>query len=200
MHCKNCYVAEDGLHLTLHKTTETEYRIKDSIDLQYSVLQINRAITEYYNDSDESDRIVIKTAVASPGFLEIILPYIPNSLVSGFIIFRGILGRTKSSDGEENTGIMAILTKANQLLNDHSARKKIDAEIKQIEANTAKTLAEMAQTEAQTRKINAEAEAIEIQNRKDLATTTDLVDYTHKLKVAAQQLGIDFEKQLDDVS
>lgn len=195
-----CYISENGLHLTLQKTTEAEFRIKNNIDLQSSILQINRTLTEYYGTEDVCEKITIKTAVGSPGFIEIILPYVPVSVMTGIFVYRGIVGKTKSSDGEENTGIMAILSKGNELLNDHSDRKKTAAEIKQIEANTAKTQAEIALVGAQVRKTNAEAESIEIENQKEHTAVAGIAESTRILKAAITQSGIGFDKKLDEVS
>lgn len=192
-----CYIANDGLHLTLQKRTISEYRIKDNIKLQYSILQINSTLSEYYKAQDDSDKIVIKTAVGSPGFIEIILPHVPTSVLTAVFVFRSILGKVTSKDGETSTGIMALLTKGNELLNDRSNRKKIAAEINQIEANTKKTLAEVAYTDALTRKTTAEAVSIELENKKAFE---ELSEHTTSLKEAASQSGIILGKQLDNAS
>lgn len=194
-----CYVSENGLHLTLIKKSESEYHIKDNIDLQLSILAIHRIVSEYYEVLDNSDSIVVKTAVGSPGFLEIILPYVPVSVVTTIFAIRAIIGKTTSNSGETNTGIMAILSKGNDLLNDHTSRKKTEAEIKQIEANTAKINAEAAYTEALTRKMKAEAEAVEISNKRALTTISDITEKSKVIRKAAIQSGISIDKQLDEV-
>ena len=194
-----CYITNDGFHLTLHKTTEANYRVKDNIDLQDSVLQINSALSACYEIADTSDKILVKTAVGSPGFIEIILPYIPIPIMTGIFIFRGIVGKSKNSDDGVNTGIMAILSKINSLLNDQTHRNKTNAEIKQIEASTSKTQAEASLIEAQTRKINAEAEAIEIANQKEQKAIESIAESTRVMKSAITQSGIVFDKELDEV-
>lgn len=195
-----CYIADDGFHLTLLKTTEADFRLKDNIDLQYSVLKIHSALSECYETKDVCEKVSIKTAVGSPGFIEIILPYLPVSIMTGIFVYRGIIGKTKSGDGEVNTGVMAILSKINMLLNDYSNRKKTAAEIKQIEACTTKTQAEAVLVQAQARKINADAEAIEIANQKEQTAILSITESTKVLRSAATQSGIDFDKALDDVS
>ena len=192
-----CYIADGGLHLTFQKRTASEYRIKDNIKLQFSILQISSTLSEYYKVQDESDKIVIKTAVGSPGFIEIILPYVPISVLTAVFVFRGVLGKVTSKDGETSTGIMALLTKGNELLNDRSNRKKIAAETEQIKANTKKTLAEVTYTDALTQKTTAEAVSIELENKKAFE---ELSEHTTTLKEAASQSGIILGKQLDNAS
>ena len=195
-----CYVSENALHLTLVKKTESDYRAKDNIDLQTSILAIHSLVSEYYGVPDQSGSIVVKTAVGSPGFLEIILPYVPTSVITAICTIRAIIGKTTSNDGKTNTGIMAILTKGNELLNDHSARKKAEAEIKQIEANTEKIKAETAYTEALTRKVNAEAESIEISNMYALTATSGIAEKSKVIRTAAVQSGISIDSPLEEVS
>lgn len=112
-------------------------------------------------------------------------------------MFRGVLGKVTSKDGETSTGIMALLTKGNVLLNDRSNRKKIAAETEQIKANTKKTLAEVTYTEALTQKTTAEAVSIELENKKAFE---ELSEHTTTLKEAASQSGIILGKQLDNAS
>jgi len=194
-----CYIAEDGIHLMLQKKTARQYSVKNSIDLQTAIFEIQSTLADYYEDHDKSDEIVIKTAVGSPGFIELILPRIPISVITGLVVFLGIVGRTKSDNGEVNTGLMAILTKVNELLNDHKARLKTDAEIKEIEANAEKTKAEAARVNAETRKLNAEADAIEQENKRDVAPTVTIIEKsTEKLSEAAQQSGITFDAPLEE--
>lgn len=193
-----CYVAQDGLHLMLHKMSSADYRIKSNIDLQISVLEINRLLGQHYNCQDECEKIIIKTAVGSPGFIEIILPYIPVSVFTAIFVYRGIIGKVKGSDCAENTGLMAIITKGNELINDHIARQRTAAEIRQIEANTNKTMAETAQIQALTRKTLAEAAAIEAENERDRATAIAIAEKMKILNVAAKESGISFDKQLDE--
>ena len=40
-----CYVSENALHLTLVKKTESDYRAKDNIDLQTSILAIHSLVS-----------------------------------------------------------------------------------------------------------------------------------------------------------
>ncbi len=163
-------------------------------------MNINEALADYYETESLSDTILIKTAVGSPGFIEIILPYIPVSVMTGIFIYRGIVGKITSKDGERITGIMAILTKINELINDRKNRKKVDAEIKQINANAEKTKMESELVKAQTRKLNAEAETIEIRNEKDKLVVAQIAENTTTILSATTQSGIGFDKSLDEVS
>lgn len=190
-----CYISNDGTHITLQKNSNSEYKIRDSITLQSSVLKMHSALAAYYDQPDQSDEIIIKTAVGSPGFIEIIFPQVPCGVLTGVILYRFIIGSIKNKNGESASGMMAILTKGNELLNDHVARKKTIAETKQIEAETQKTKAE-------TRKTNAEAEALEIKNAEDKKrlAISDITSCSDAIAAVTKNNGIIFEKQLDEVS
>lgn len=219
-----CYISNDAIHLMLQKKNYSDYSIQDNIDLQSSIMQINYLLSTYLKIQDESNKIKIKTAVGSPGFLEILMPCIPVSAIATACIFRALIGKVKGLNGETATGIMAIISKGNDLWNDHWNRKKIKAEIEQIEAATQKTNAETAQIEATTRKTNAEATQIERMNTAALLTCpisekgftqlnkvqdTDLTDQStvskvvqccEVLKKAADNSGIEIDKKLENVS
>lgn len=180
-----CYLCDDGLHLTLRKNTNTDFRIKNSVNLQKAILDIDDNVTQYFNLENKGDEIVVKTAVGSPGFIEIILPYLSSSIITGAIVFRAICGKTKTKDGATETGLMAILSKGNELLNDYYGRKKTVAETKLIEAQTRKTL--------------AEAESVEISNEKQRNAVNCIAEKERQLIIATEDSGIKFEKQLDKV-
>lgn len=190
-----CYISDDGIHITLQKSSSSEYKIRDSITLQSSVLKMHSALATYYDQPDQSDEIIIKTAVGSPGFIEIIFPHVPFGIITGVILYRAIVGSLKSKNGESASGIMAILTKGNELLNDHVARKKTIAETKQIEAETQKTFAE-------TRKTIAEAKALEIKNAEGEKqhVISDITNCSDTIAAVTKNNGINFENQLDEVS
>ena len=113
----------------------------------------------------------MKTAVGSPGFWEIILPRIPVSLLSAVYIVKYLIGQTEGSNGQKETGLMAVATKINELINDHQRRKQMAAEtnltnanVRLVEAQVAKTEAETQLILSQTAKANAEARRLEMEN------------------------------------
>lgn len=223
-----CYISGDVIHLMLQKKTYSDYSIQDNIDLQSSIIQINYLLSTFLKIQDECNKIKIKTAVGSPGFLEILLPCLPVSAIAAACIFRTLVGKVKGNQGEAATGIMAIISKGNDLWNDHWNREKTKAEIEQIEAVIRKTNAETAQIEASTRKINAEATQIEVSTRKmdaqtllacsttekirptidaiqntegtDQLVVTQVVECCEVLKRAADNSGIEIDKKLENAS
>lgn len=189
-----CYISADGLHLMLRKKSSSEYHIKDSIDLQSAVLKINSIVSGYYEFPDAGKDILVKTAVGSPGFIEFILPRIPTSVITVVCVIRAIIGKTTTKEGEINTGLMAVLTKGNELLNDHTARQKTKAEIRKLEADTA-------YTNALTRKTNAEAQTIEIENDKRMQkAVSSLSKETTTIKTVSVRSGVELDKPLGEVS
>jgi len=178
-----CYCSQKSVHLTLQKTSVSDYSITDSYKLQYSVIRIIGTLSEYYETHDESDCVKIKTAVGSPGFMEFILPLVPISAITVGLIIKTLIGKTKSSDGNTNTGIMAIISKVNELMNDQISRKKVKAEIGQIDANTKRSLAE-------TEKTQEEARALKISNDKAVVVAEDISKCCDEIKSITTNSGI----------
>ena len=168
------YISGDSIHLTFQKGTVENLSLSSNVDLLSNLIQITDAAAELYGRESIKKDLTMKTAVGSPGFLEVILPYNPVAVVSvSAILFmiRIFIGKEKNSDGTSATGLIALITKINELINDYQTRKKTDAEIRQIDANTKlieaqteKTLAEAALIKSETAKANAEARRIELEN------------------------------------
>ncbi len=110
------------------------------------------------------DQVVIKTAVGSPGFIEMILPNILISMIAVGILIKFVSGKTTTTDGNTATGISALISTVDTLFNDYHYRKKIDAEAKEIEASARLT-------DAQAKKERAEAERIKAETDKMRAET-----------------------------
>lgn len=168
------YISGDFIHLTFQKETVENLSLSSNVDLLSNLIQITDAAAELYGRESIKKDLTMKTAVGSPGFLEVILPYNPVAVVSVsaiLLMIRTFIGKEKNSDGTSATGLIALITKINELINDHQTRKKTDAEIRQIDANTKlieaqteKTLAEAALIKSETAKANAEARRIELEN------------------------------------
>ena len=165
------YITGDTIHLTFQKKTTEDLNLSSNVRLQVNVLLIADEIAALYGKESFSNDITLKTAVGSPGFWEFIFPRIPVSGISIAMIVKTIIGKEKSTDGVEATGVMGILTKINELINDHYNRQKTAAETRQINANThlietqaAKTVAETQLILSQTAKTNAETRKLELEN------------------------------------
>ena len=151
------YISEDAIHLTFQKKTEADLNLVDNVLFQANLLNIADAVAELYGVESFKKDISVKTAVGSPGFIEMILPNLPVSVIATVTIVSLIIGKAKSSDGSTVTGIMAIINQINNLVNDYHNRKKVDAETKKITAETELINAQIAKT-------NAEAWALQHNN------------------------------------
>lgn len=165
------YITENTIHLTFQKKTNEDLNLSSNVRLQANVLQIADETAALYGKELFSNDITLKTAVGSPGFWEFIYPRIPLSGISIAVIVNTIIGKEQSAEGVKATGVMGILTKINELINDHYNRQKTVAETKQINANThlieaqaAKTVAETQLILSQTAKTNAEVRRLELDN------------------------------------
>ncbi|MFR1517703.1 MAG: hypothetical protein ACLSVG_02850 [Clostridia bacterium] len=198
-----CYLSSNAMHLTLQKTSVSAYRIYDNVMLQSSILQINNLLCTYLGMKEESEKIKIKTAVGSPGFLEIVFP---DLLVSTIVvaIIKLAIGKAKNKNGGAENGILGIVSKMNELINDHCNRQKTKAEIGQIEANTKKILAESAQIDAATKKLEAETAKIQAEIRsaqttseREKALVENLNQYCDDFMNAAQSSGIQIRDHME---
>ena len=170
------------------------------------------AVATLYGKAEFKKDVTIKTAVGSPGFLEIILPNIPAAAIATVILIKYSIGRVKTEDGSA-TGILALLSKINEFINDYHNRKKVDAEAELIRMQAEKTKAEAALIRAQTKEINIRTEnmeqelsektAIEIEQEDEklvlisendaITEATKISDSSKKIINAASQSGITFD-------
>lgn len=73
------YTAHD---ISFHKTSQSELSLAYNVELQAGLLDIMDEIAKLYGMDSFRDRVSIKTAVGSPGFIEMILPHIPVAVIS----------------------------------------------------------------------------------------------------------------------
>lgn len=130
------YISNNSLHLTLKKTSDVDYSLHTNVSLCSSIIAISEEISRVYNGEDFKDSLKIKTAVGSPGFIEIIADLIPEAAIAIGVIFNFIIGKIKS-DGSAS-GLLGVLGSVNSLVNDRTNRKKIEAETERIKAETEK--------------------------------------------------------------
>lgn len=206
------YIYDDGIHLTLQKETSSDLNLSQNVELQYNCLAVMDAVATMYGKDEFKKDVTIKTAVGSPGFLELILPAMPIPLISIVFLIKYAIGKEKTENGSA-TGVMALATKINELINDYHNRKKTDAETYLLQMQAEKTKAETALIMAQTKEINVrteqiamtpsgkttvqieeESEKIALISESDaIASATQISDCSKKIINAASQSGITFD-------
>ena len=190
------YISEDAIHLTFQKKTEVDLNLVDNVLFQANLLSLADAVAELYGMESFKKDISIKTAVGSPGFIEMILPNIPVSAIATVMIISLIIGKAKSSDGSTVTGIMAFINQINNLVNDYHNRKKVDAETKKLTAETELINAQIAKT-------NAEAWALQ-HNNEQIAfneygkTTVQIREEQEMLKIADESEIAKHAKRIEE--
>lgn len=192
------YISGDSIHMTFQKATLENLSLASNVDLLSNLIQITDATAALYGKNSFKHELTMKTAVGSPGFLEIIMPNNPVAAISVSVILftiRFFIGKEKTADGASTTGLLALVTKINELINDHTNRKKIDAEIRQMDANiqlteaqTTKTLAEAALIQSQTAKANAEARRLELENEQIVLLPSGKT--TEETRIEGEQLAV----------
>ena len=192
------YISGDSIHVTFQKATGQNLSLASNVDLLSNFMQITDATAGLYGKDSFKSELTMKTAVGSPGFLEIIMPNNPVAAISvGIILFmiRFFIGKERTADGASATGLLALVTKINELINDHKNRERIDAEIRQMEANTqlteaqtTKTLAEAALVQSQTAKANAEVRRLELENEQIALVPSGKT--TEQIRIEGEQLAV----------
>ena len=166
------YVVNNEVRITFQKTTEGELNVLSNIDLISSVVDIANQIANLYKVEPFSKDFTMKTAVGSPGIIELIIPILSSApIVLGAVML--LLGKYDSEKGI-STGLTSIFNMVNKHLNDKKERQLKDAEIKEKEADTKVKLAEAEKIKAETEKIRAETELLKKPNQEpELQTGRD---------------------------
>lgn len=186
------YIAKDTIHISLQKESQSELGAVDNVALQSGILEILNETAKLYGRECFQDEVCIKTAVGSPGFLEMILPRIPVAEIAATIIVRILSGTIKSNDGTVTSGIPAIIMTFNNLLNDYHNRKKVDAEVKQMEADTRLKDAQADRERAEAEKLRAETKLLNAQATNPAAeisekTKFEQISFTSSGKTTVQE-------------
>lgn len=158
------YIRDNKLHFTLVKDTEKDISLTENYTFLSSFFDIIKSFSQLYGEEIDHDAITIKTAIGSPGFIEIIAE-IANSiaLTAAILVSKSAIGKEKEADGITKTGIIALISAINECLNDRAQRAKVRAEIKVVEAKANKINAKADLIRANANKVNAEAKTIENQ-------------------------------------
>lgn len=160
-HLYPVYVVNNEVRVTFQKTTEGELNVKSNIDLIGSVIDIAERIAGLYKVESFGKDFTMKTAVGSPGIIELIIPMLNSEapIVVGAIMLWLLLGKFDSEKGA-SSGLATIVNMVNKLLNDRKERKLKDAEIREKDANTQVKIAEAEKIRAETEKIRTETELL----------------------------------------
>ena len=157
------YMSSDAVHISFHKKSQAELSLANNVDLQSGLLDIMDEMAKLYGMESFRESVSVKTAVGSPGFIEMILPRIPVAAISIIFIVRVVIGQANGEGGFRASGISALLTTVNNLINDYHNRKKTDTEVKLIEANIRLIDAQADREKAEAAKLKAESELITAQ-------------------------------------
>ena len=157
-HLYPVYVVNNEVRITFQKTTEGELNVLSNIDLISSVVDIANQVANLYKVEPFTKDFTKKTAVGSPGIIELIIPMLSSApMVVGALML--LLGKYDSEKGI-STGLTSIFNMVNKHLNDKKERELKDAEIKEKEANAQLKIAEAAKLQAETEKIRVETEQL----------------------------------------
>lgn len=160
------------MHISFHKASQSELSLASNVDLQAGLLDIMDEIAKLYGMDSFRDKVSIKTAVGSPGFIEMLLPHIPVAVISVGAVAKIVMGKIKGTDGTTASGIAAIISSVNTMINDYHNRKKTDAEVKQIEASARLIDAQAEKEKAEAEKVRAEAALYTAQAQKTKSEIT----------------------------
>ncbi len=160
------YIDEECIHLTLQKPSDSEMKLWDNIKLQEALYNIMSSTSSLYGDIDIENTAIIKTAVGSPGFIEVIVKAAP--LIPALLFVKSIIGKRKDKDGNYVEGFCALISQITNCFN-----AKVDRDYKRAEIEEKEILNEekrqlmnikIEKEKAELRKLSAEAQALEIKN------------------------------------
>ena len=196
------YIAGDSVHITLQKKSTRNLSLSSNVYLLLNMLELVNTTADLYHMSLSEEEVTLKTAVGSPGILEMILAGKPVSIIIAGIILRLFTGQVQSEDGSKASGISAIIKSINELINDYHNRKKTDAEADKIRAETELIRAQVEKTKAETKlitsqtaKTNAEARAAELTNQQLMLT--DSGKTTEELRIEQENLVVPDTTQVE---
>ena len=160
-HLYPVYVVNNEVRVTFQKTTDDELNVLSNLDLVSSVIDIAEQIAGLYKVEPFSKDFTMKTAVGSPGIIELIIPMISSSapIVVGAIMFWLLLGKFNSEKGT-SSGLATIVNMVNKLLNDKKERELKDAEIREKDAEAKVKNAEVQVKIVEAERIKAETDKI----------------------------------------
>lgn len=195
----SAYITDNEIHLTIQKISNADLSMIDNINLYSSIMSIFQNTANLYNCDIPKDSITIKTAVGSPGFIELI-SNLNISAIAAIAWIRTLIGKVKNDDSKTTaTGLLAIANTINSLINDHSTRKNADkitnVEIEERKANVEKTKAETEKIKAETERINIENQILQRQltppTEEMINKTVELIGNNfEKLSTAAESAGL----------
>jgi len=164
-HLYPVYVVKNEVRITFQKTTDGELNVLSNIDLIGSVIDIADQIAGLYKVEPFEKDVTMKTAVGSPGIIELIIPMLTSSapMVLGAIMLWLLIGKYDSEKGV-SSGLKTIFNMVNKHLYDKKERALKDAEIREKDANIQVKIAEAAKIQAETEKIRTETELLKKQD------------------------------------
>ena len=158
-----CYIQGTSAHFTLQKKSEGNFGFRESIAIQSAIQQIIDNTSRLYSEDDISDGMILKTAVGSPGFMELIIPIFRMASFPTVALFFIILSKAKDKDGNTYSGIAGILTAVNNFIDSILSKEQKKADVLKTEAETEKIRAEARLTNAQADKTEAETKMLNLQ-------------------------------------
>lgn len=170
-----CFIRDGVAHFTLQKRSSGGFGFRENLAIQRSISDILDNTSRLYSEQDISDQLTLKTAVGSPGFMEIIIPLLhslPNFPTATIFFIILCQGRAKGKDGKDYSGIAAIITAVNNFFDSIWNKHQV--------------IANVAKTEAETRKINAEAKRAEAEAEKVLAESRKINAETQKAEAESK--------------
>lgn len=171
-------------------------KLVDNIILQNTLYNIIFNISSLYSDHNEiEDALNIKTAVGSPGFIEIISDSalaIPGLL----FVVQKIFGKSKDNKGSDISGLSSIISQISSCFDAKVERDYRREEINEKKINNQKLEKELALIDIQlekekaiTQKLKAEALSEEIKNHMALQALSN--NNSDQIQHIEQQISSD---------
>lgn len=175
------YVDDSSIHITLKKNSDTDLKLKDNIALQNAIFSIIKNVSSIYEPNNIEDSITIKTAVGSPGFIEIIIKSILSVPAVLFMVSK-LFGTVTDKDGNKVTGLCAIASQVNRFLND-----KVERDLKKVEIEEKKKSLALIDNEIQIKELEKESKEISIKSDKQQLALNKMEKDRKKVEIASME-------------
>lgn len=191
------YFIDNTLSLTLRKRTEADVSFIDELSLAKEIADVVSEVAHALS-IEETPMIVKRTAMGSPGFLELLIQSVtsPFAITAFFILFMVLGGKIKGADGLETNGIPGLSQAISNLFNDKANRANAAAQAEKTKAEARRIDAETKKIEAETEQIKAVTQHTRIENYRDLLSITDGMTFDdEELQKNNVHLLADFEER-----
>lgn len=177
------FISEDSIHLMLKKTTHSPCMLENRLGFDSAIYTIFENANKLYGVKNQ--QIEYKTAISSPGFIEIILPMSGSAMLLAMVVALTLKSKN-TKDGVSFSGVSAIIKSISDLFND-----KVERDLKRKQIQKLDVEIESISIDNEIKKINLQNIQQGVIDSKNITQQIEQIsEETKKLHSSAQNLGL----------